>query len=322
MSTYPVPRHPLGDTGLSPSVLSMGSWHIYDRMDYGRAVEMIRKAVDAGINMFDVGVYGTPDMMPPPMTDVIFSAVVRGAELKREDYLLSEKLWLEVFDADEGFMPQIKNALFRFGSDYSDIVVLGDVRRDDLEMRDIVLSLAELKKAGLIKVWGVNNWSRANVQACIDIAKAEGVDGPVFAQLKYSVARRSIPDGQPFADLFAQGFKMQASDIFEGGVLVKPTAPEREVGRDPGNIRAKIEAAAAEVKKIADGYGITPAQLCMAFTLTHEHNFNTLFGATKLSQLEQAIEAVALVEKIGAEEIRAAVEPLWCDKGVVDPEGP
>lgn len=321
MSTF-VPHQALGETGLGLPLLSMGSWHIYDRMDFGLAVRMIQRAVEAGINMFDVGVYGTPDTQPPPLTDILFSAIVRAAGLKRNDYLLSEKLWLEGFDADKGFRPQLENALFRIGSDHADIVVLGDLRRDDLALRDLVLSLAELKRAGLIRSWGVNNWSATNIAALIDIARAEGVDAPVMAQLKYSVSRRSIPDGAPFARLFAQGFKMQASDVMEGGVLVKPTPPDREVGRDPGNIREIIAASVPALAKIAADFGATPAQLCIAFTLTHKHNINTLFGATKLTQLEQALAAISLVEQIGADTIRAAVGPLWADRDVVNPEGP
>jgi L-glyceraldehyde 3-phosphate reductase len=319
MSTKPVPSNTLA--GLNMPLLSLGSWHIYDRMDFGVAVAMVRQAVDAGINMFDVGVYGTPDTQPPPLTDVLFSAIVRGAGLKRDDYLLSEKLWLEGFDDEKGFKPQLENALFRVGAEYADVVVLGDIRRDDVVLRDLVLSLAELKKLGMIRAWGVNNWSATNIQSLLDIARTEGVDAPVMAQLKYSVARRAIPDGEPFAGLFAQGFKMQASDVMEGGVLVKPQQL-REVGRDPGNIRDQIAASAAKVAEVAKRFDATPAQLCIAFTLTHPQTVNTLVGCSRLEQLDQAIGAIALLDRVGAEAVRAAVEPLWADKGRVDPEGP
>ena len=319
MSTKPVPSNTLA--GLNMPLLSLGSWHIYDRMDFGVAVAMVRQAVDAGINMFDVGVYGTPDTQPPPLTDVLFSAIVRGAGPKRDDYLLSEKLWLEGFDDEKGFKPQLENALFRVGAEYADVVVLGDVRRDDVVLRDLVLSLAELKKLGMIRAWGVNNWSATNIQSLLDIARTEGVDAPVMAQLKYSVARRAIPDGEPFAGLFAQGFKMQASDVMEGGILVKPQQL-REVGRDPGNIRDQIAASAAKVAEVAKRFDATPAQLCIAFTLTHPQTVNTLVGCSRLEQLDQAIGAIALLDRVGAEAVRIAAEPLWADKGRVDPEGP
>lgn len=319
--TTPIPRRPIGTSGLHASVLSLGSWHTYDRMDFADAVDMVSFAVEHGVNLFDVGVYGFRGMQPPAFTDVLFSAIVRAARLQREDFLLSEKLWLEGF-GDDGFRPQLEHALFRVGSEYADLVILGDLRRDDLELRDLVLDLAALTDAGLIRAWGVNNWSATNIQALIDIAAAEGVPGPQLAQLKYSVARRSIPDGEPFARLFAQGLTMQASDVMEGGILAGNVAPGREVGRDPGAVRERIIADVPAFSAVADELGTTPAQLAVAFTLTHPATTTTLFGASRLEQVQQNLEAVALVERVGAAEVRARVEPFWADQGVVDPEGP
>lgn len=321
MTTAFVPRTELAGYGLSIPLLSLGSWHIYDRIDFSQSVQLIKRAIANGINLFDVGVYGQPGM-PPVFTDVIFSAAIRAAGVKRQDYLLSEKLWLEGFDADKGFRPQLETALKRVGSPHADIAILGDVRRDDLSLRDLVLSLAEMKKLGLIRAWGVNNWSAENVETLFAIAEAENVDGPVWAQLKYSVSRRAIPDGAPFGRLFEQGLKLQSSDVMEGGILVKPTAPDREVGRDPGNIRDRIIASAAPLAEIARTLDATPAAVCIAFTLSHPHNITTLFGASRIEQLDQAIAAIALLDRVGAPALRQSVEPLWADRDIVDPRGP
>jgi aryl-alcohol dehydrogenase-like predicted oxidoreductase len=247
--------------------------------------------------------------------------MVRAAGLRRDQWQLSSKLWLEGFD-DQGFRPQLENALFRVGAEHADLVILGDLRRDDLDLRDLVLDLAALHEAGLIIEWGVNNWSAANIAALGDIARAEGVAGPVVAQLKYSVARRSIPDGEPFAALFDGGLAMQASDVMEGGALVKAGSLSREVGRDPGGIRDAIVASQPAVAALAERLGTTPAQLCIAFTLTHRANATTLFGATRLEQLEQALGAPALVERMGPDELRDLVAPCWADRDLVDPAGP
>lgn len=319
--TSRIPTRPLGDSGLEASVLSLGSWHTYDRMDFADAVEMVAFAVEHGVNLFDVGVYGIRGTQPPVFTDVLFSAIVRAAGLPRESYLLSEKLWLEGF-GDGGFRPQLEHALFRVGSDYADLVVLGDLRRDDLELRDLVLDLAGLAEAGLIRAWGVNNWSASNIQALIDIAAAEGVPGPQVAQLKYSVARRSIPDGAPFARLWEQGLSMQASDVMEGGILAGNVSPGREVGRDPGAVRERIVADVPAFAAVAEELGTTPAQLAVAFTLTHPATATTLFGASRLEQVRANLDAVALLDRVGAAELRARVEPFWTDRDAVDPEGP
>lgn len=315
-----IPRRGIGTSGIEASVLSLGSWHAYDRMHFEDAVGLVQTAIARGINLFDVGVYAFPGG-PPAFTDVLFSAIVRAAGINRADYLLSEKLWVEGFGPD-GFRPQLERALFRVGTDYSDLVILGDLRRDDLELRDLVHDLAGLQESGIIRAWGVNNWSATNIQALLDIAAAEGVPGPQIAQLKYSVSRRSIPDGEPFSRLWEQGITMQASDVMEGGILAGKIAPEREVGRDPGGIRAAIIDSVPAVTALAEELGATPAQLAIAFTLTHPANTTTLFGATRLEQLEQNIAAIHLVERVGADALRARVAPFWADNGIVDPEGP
>ncbi|PPL16251.1 aldo/keto reductase [Microterricola pindariensis] len=320
VSAPAIPRRGIGRSGLEASVLSLGSWHTYDRMHFEDSVELVATAAARGINLFDVGVYAFPGG-PPAFTDVLFSAIVRAAGLERSDYLLSEKLWLEGFGPD-GFRPQLERALFRVGTDYSDLVILGDLRRDDLELRELVLDLAELQESGSIRAWGVNNWSAGNIQELIDVAAAEGVPGPQIAQLKYSMSRRSIPDGAPFAGLWEQGLTMQASDVMEGGILAGKVNPDREVGRDPGDIRAAIIASVPGVIALAEELETTPAQLAVAFTLTHPANTTTLFGATRLEQLEQNIGAIQLVERVGAAELRSRVAPFWADNGIVDPEGP
>jgi aryl-alcohol dehydrogenase-like predicted oxidoreductase len=96
----------------------------------------------------------------------------------------------------------------------------------------------------------------------------------------------------------------------------------RQVGRDPGEVRQRIADSAADLAKVAASLEATPAQLCLAFTLTHPANTTTLFGATGVEQLADNLEAVALVNRVGASSLRSLVEPFWADRDAVDPEGP
>ncbi|MFT4230402.1 MAG: aldo/keto reductase [Microbacterium sp.] len=313
-------RRPIGTSGLEASVFSLGSWHTYDRMHFGDAVAMVREAVDAGVNLFDVGVYAAAGM-PPVFTDVLFSAIVRAAGLERDEWMLSSKLWLEGY-GPEGFGPQLENALFRVGEEYADLVILGDLRDCAVDLRDLVVDLAGLAEAGLIRAWGVNNWSAATVQRLIDLAAEEGVPGPQLAQLKYSVARRSIPDGEPFQPLWGQGLTLQASDVMEGGILAGKSSPTRQIGRDPGGIRERIVAHVPEFVSLAESLDAAPAQLAIAFTLTHPALTTTLFGATSVEQLRANLAAADLVARVGAATLRELVAPFWVDRGVVNPEGP
>ncbi|MFC0866129.1 aldo/keto reductase [Sphaerimonospora cavernae] len=315
-----IPRRRIGTHGPEASVLSLGSWHTYDRMDFADAVAMVRHAVDLGVNLFDVGVYGFPGH-PPVFTDVLFSAIIRAAGVSRDEYLLSEKLWLEGYP-EMSLREQMERALFRVGTDRADVAVLGDIRRDDLDLERLAGDLAELEADGLIGCWGVNNWSATAVTTIRRHALAAGSPGPQLAQLKYSPCRRSIPDGAPFAEVFAQGVSLEASDIMEGGILAGKIKPSREVGRDPGGVRERIVEAAAGIAKVAADLDATPAQVCVAFTLTHPATCTVLFGASRMEQLVDNAGALALLERVGAEHLRSLLEPFWVDKDVIDPEGP
>ncbi|MFT4123621.1 MAG: aldo/keto reductase [Microbacteriaceae bacterium] len=309
---------------LSPGVslprFALGSWHTYDRMDFEDGVALLRAAVERGVTMFDVGVYGVPGARPPALTDVLWSAFIRGTGFGREKYLLSEKVWTDAYDG--GFRAQLERALFRVGTDHADVVVLGDIHRDDLTMAMIGEAMQELVDAGLTRAWGVNNWSASNIHRLLDHAETEGTTPPAFAQLKYSVARRSIPDGAPFAALWERGFVFEASDVFEGGYLAGRARLDREVGRDPGDVRTTMLDYLPRWIETAESVGTTAAVLAMAFVLTHPHNVTTLFGATTLSQLQDNLAAADLVDSLGAERIRELARPFWADKDSVSPEGP
>ncbi|WP_020497970.1 aldo/keto reductase [Sciscionella marina] len=315
-----VPHRELGRTGLELPSIALGSWHIYDRMDFADAVAMLRYALHRGVTMFDIGVYGAPGSTPTH-TDVLWGSIMRAIGVPRKDYLVSAKLWIEGF-GEHGFRPQLENLFLRTGIEHADLVVLGDLRRTDVSLEELLTDLDGLRRAGLIHVWGVNNWSADAIGALQRIAADRDLEPPRFAQLKYSAARRSIPDGKPFAELFGPGFALEASDVFEGGILAGNTEPGRAIGRDPGGIRETIRGCLPRFTSLAAELGATPAQLCVAFSLTHPATTTTLLGASSLTQLRDDLGAFALLDRIGATELRALVEPFWADRGIVDPEGP
>lgn len=320
-ATGAMSRRRIGTDGPETSLLSLGSWHTYDRMDFHEGVELLRRAFDAGITFFDVAVYGGVALEPGgpvrySYTDVIFGRLIEKAGIARSDIAVSEKLWLGNFP-DQPLAEQLDRALDRVGTDYADFAVLGDIRTDDLDMRRVVEQLAELVRDGKLRAWGVNNWSVADIQRARDIAAAESWPGPQMAQLKYSICRRAMADSEPYRRMFSEtGISLQASDIFEGGMLAGKPQPDRMIGRDPGGIRDAIRDAAPKVTSIAAEFDATPAQLAIAFCLGHPALVTVLFGASSMKQLEENLGALELHERHG-DAIRERVADLWLD-GAVD----
>lgn len=319
-----VPRRRIGTSGPEVSVLSLGSWHIYDRMPFRDAVAMLRYAVDAGVNFFDVGYYGgfSIDGKPVPeaYTDILFGRIIRVAGVARDEYQLSAKLWVNNYP-EQSFEDQLDNLLERVDTDRADFAILGDLFGRTMDYPRLVRDLGTLVDKGKLGSWGVNNWSVADIRALHGAAVDAGVPGPEMAQFKYSVVRRSIPDGEPYRRLVEDiGITLEASDVLEGGILAGNLQPTRMIGKDPGGIRDRVPEAARRLAEIATTVDATPAQVAVAFCLTHPAITTVLFGASSIRQLEENLGAVELAEQRG-EEIRAAVAELWLDRDVVDPSG-
>ncbi|MFB7844572.1 aldo/keto reductase [Microbacterium sp. NPDC056052] len=314
MTALTLPRKTLG--GLAVPPLALGSWNTWDRMDPDDAVAMIRRAVDLDAGFFDVAYYNMGPHAENSRTDVLFGEALRASGVARGEIVLCGKLWLWDWP-NQSFRGQLTESLERAGLDRFDTLVVGDYQ-DEPDVARIVADVNELIAEGLVGGWGINNWRIGQTRAALAAAADIGLVGPSFAQLKYGIARRAMAEGASYGPLFADGsLALQASDVFEGGILATGLAPRRKIGADVGGIRERILALYPEVARIADGFGVTPAALGIAFCLTHPAAVNVLFGASRIAQLEQNHAALALVAERG-DEVREALAGLQVDGEIND----
>ncbi|MFI6978763.1 aldo/keto reductase [Embleya sp. NPDC050154] len=317
-SPSPVPRRRLGAHGPEVPVLGLGSWNTWDRMSRSDAVALIRDALAHGVELFDVAHYDMGPHAENARTDLIFGQAMRDAGVAREDFLLCGKLWLWEYPR-KGFAEQLTVSLDRIGTDRADLVVVGDFF-GELDVRAVVRDVAEQIAAGRFTSWGVNNWSAADVWRARRFAAEEGLTPPTFAQLKYSLARRAVPEGEPFAELFADGLAMQASDVLEGGILAGNLRPHRKIGADPGGIRDRIRDTYPLIARVAAEFDATPAQLAIAFCLTNPAVATVLFGASRISQWQDNLKALNLLTR-HPEDLRTALSATWVDADTMNPTG-
>lgn len=312
-----VPQRVLGSSGLSVPALSLGSWHTWDRMNFDEAVELVRGAVDSGVTLFDVAHYDAGPHREGSDTDALFGKIRAAAGVDRSEYVHSQKLWL--WDYPElSLSEQLDRSLARAGVDYADLVVLGDFLTE-IDLPRLVTEVAELIRDGRCGYWGFNNWAADDVRAVHAFAARESMPTPCLAQLKYSLCRRSVPEGRPYREIFGElGVSLQASDIFEGGILAGGPRGGRRVGTDTGNVREAIATARPELTRIAAELDATPAQLAIAFCLTHPATATVLFGAGTREQLDDDLGALDLLRRHG-DTLRDRVAGFWLDKDVVDP---
>lgn len=315
-----VPTRTLGPGGPEVPVFALGSWNIWDRMDAGGRRALMSRAVEAGAAFFDVAYYNMGPHAEASRTDLLFGETLRELSLARSDYQLCGKLWLWEYPAT-GFAAQMDESLARIGAgaggpESFDTVVVGDFF-GDIDIAQVVRDVQAEIARGSFASWGVNNWPAEALQLALDTARVEGLTPPSFAQLKYGLVRRSMAEGNYYGRWFGEGtLALQASDAFEGGILVGKLNPKRKIGADVGGIRERIVAAYPEVLRIAESFGATPAQLGLAFCLANPATANVLFGASSEAQLNDNLGAISLLESDGADAIREATAELWLDREV------
>jgi aryl-alcohol dehydrogenase-like predicted oxidoreductase len=309
-----IPIRRLGAHGPEVPVFALGSWNTWDRMTPDEAVALVRRAHEVGAAFFDVAHYNMGPHAENARTDILFGEAVRAAGLARADYLLCGKLWLWEYPATS-FEAQLATSLERIGVEKADLVVVGDYF-GDLDIEQVVRDVQGQIDGGRFDAWGVNNWPIDGLRRALAVAEAEGLTPPAFAQLKYGLVRRSMAEGAEYGELFAAGLGMQASDVFEGGILAGKLAPTRKIGADVGGIRDRIVAAWPEVQRIAASFDATPTQLGLAFALANPATATVLFGASSVRQFDDNLGALALLDRVGADALREATADLWLDGAV------
>ncbi len=321
-----IPTRLSGPTGIAVSAIGLGSWNTWNRAELDDVVDTLRLALDAGVTFFDVGIYGT-DLDTPSEngTEMRFAAAFARLGVRRQDWVFAAKGWLPEPRRPEiaPLMGQLDALLTRQNTDHADFLVLGDLMVAPDDYTDILEQVAAVLTAGKARAWAVNNWAASEVAEIARQAVGMGVQAPDYAQHKYGLTRRSVPEGAPYRSLCdATGMKIQASDVFEGGLLfgARTTGTTRYIGGDIGGTQHAIMQNVDAIREAAASLGATAAQLSLAIPLLNPHTANVLIGSRTAAQTRDNLGVFDLLERHSAAEIRAAAEPFWFDRDVVSPD--
>ena len=282
----------LGSSELEVSEIALGSWLTYGvGVGTKGARACVDKAFDVGITFFDTAnVYGRG------AAETVLGDVLAGRE--RSSYVLATKLYFPMSDEDRGLSAeqvrkQIDGSLARLRTDYVDLY---QCHRYDSEtpLEETMEALTEVVRQGKARYIGCSEWSAAQIKASLDLP---GVERFTTNQPLYSILVRRV-EAEVIPLSTANGISQIVFSPLAQGVLTgkyrrgeAPPEGSRATSQRMGwaidrYLRDDVLAAVDRLRPIADGLGITMAQLALAWVLSEPGVASAIVGATQPEQVE------------------------------------
>jgi aryl-alcohol dehydrogenase-like predicted oxidoreductase len=206
-------------------------------------------------------------------------------------------------------------SLKRLDLPYVDVVF---AHRPDREtpMEEIVRSFNHLISLGKAFYWGTSEWAASEIADAWRIADRLGLVGPVVEQPQYSLLVRDRVEKEYRWLYEAHGLGLTVFSPLKGGILTgkynnteTPPPGSRLAESQDGYINSyrktfgdeswKRQLAQVEaLKSVADGLGVTTAQLALAWILKNTNVSTMIIGASKPEQVLENVHALSVVDKI------------------------
>ncbi len=307
----------LGRSGLQVSQLSLGSWVTYhNQVDTAAAREMLAAAMDAGINFFD-----NAEAYAGGNSEVVMGEAIKALKWPRLNYIVSTKFFWGL--EREGntvnrkdtlnrkyLMHAIDGSLSRMGLDFIDLVYC---HRPDphTPIEETVRAMSDMISRGKALYWGTSEWSAADIRAAWDIAERHHLHKPVMEQPQYNLFHRKRVE-EEYARLYDDiGLGLTTWSPLASGLLTgkyQGGVPEGSRGALPsmgflvkGLTDVAKNAAVGKLASVASELGCSLAQLAIAWTVRNPLVSTVITGASRISQLQDNLGAVAVVPKLSPE---------------------
>ena len=319
-----LPYRRSGRSGLKLPAVSLGLWHNFggtDRFETGRAV--VRAAFDHGITHFDLANNYGP---PPGAAEETFGALLR-TDLRpyRDELIISSKAGYTMWPGPYGdwgsrkyLIASLDQSLKRMGLDYVDIFYH---HRPDPEtpLEETMAALTHIVSSGRALYVGLSNYPADLMRQAAALLRDRGTPC-VIHQPRYSLLDRRIESALlpalaeegigciAFSPL-AQGI---LTDRYLNGDVPEDSRAARGVFLKPEQLTQARLDAVRRLNEIAAARGLTLARMAVAWVLRHPSMTSVLIGASRPSQVLDAIAAVeaALFEDEVLAEIDRIVAPL------------
>jgi len=288
----------LGKHGPSVSALGlgcMGMSGMYGHADRSESIATVHAALDAGVTLLDTG-----DFYGMGHNEMLLGDALEGRP--RDSYQLSVKFgaqrgpggdWLGYDARPAAVKTALAYSLKRLRTDYIDIY--RPARLDpNVPIEDTVGAIVDMIKAGYVRYIGLSEMGAATIR------RAQAVGPVTDLQIEYSLLSRSI-EKDILPTCRELGIGITAYGVLSRGLISGHWSNDRTADKQDfrthsprfqGDNLTHNLGLADKLGELANTYGISTAQLVIAWVLTRGEDIVPLVGSRTRARLAEALGAL------------------------------
>ena len=308
----------LGQTGLVVSELCLGamtfgnnaSGFFQHDLDQDGSTALVRKALDAGVNMID-----TANLYTAGQSEEFVGGALRSLGVARDQIVIATKGMGPMGEGpnDAGasryhLLHQIDASLARLGLDHVDLYQIhGWDPNGGLE--EALRAMEDIVRSGRARYVGVSNWAAWQIAKALGIAERRGWDRFVSFQAFYTVANREL-ERELVPTLRSEGLGLMVWSPLAGGLLSGKYALGEDDETQGEGRRAKLDFPRVDkqlafdlveaMRPMAESRGVAVSAIAIAWLLHQEVVSTVIVGARRTDQLAENL-AASEVELTGDE---------------------
>lgn len=300
----------LGDSGLKVSVLGFGTWlTAHDAKGEQAIIDCVKKSFEMGVNFFD-----TAEIYGRGVAEEILGKALKELGCKRRDLVITTKIFQcgegpnDMFLSRKHITEGLQNSLERMGLEYVDVVFCHRPD-DDTPIEETCQAMNWVIEEGLAFYWATSEWPPEKITQAVEVCKKLNYHKPIADQCEYSALVRENHEKNlrstyenykygtttfsPLAGGILSG-KYNDGEVPEGSrysehAFAKNVVLKKYFGEKTKENTLRILKGLAE---IADELGCTQAQLALAWVIANQDVSTCMFGASRVSQVEDNMKAL------------------------------
>ncbi len=310
-----------GNSGLLLPAISLGLWHNFGGVDiYENGRKMVLRAFDLGITHFDLANNYGP---PYGSAEETFGRILKSdLQSYRDELIITSKAGYDMWPGPYGewgsrkyLIASCNQSLKRMGLDYVDIFY--SHRPDpNTPLEETMMALDQIVRSGKALYAGISSYDPEQSQKAIDILKELGTPCLVH-QPSYSMFNRWVEDGLldvlekngVGSVVFSPLFQGMLTNKYLKGIPEGSRASKADSYLQSSDITPEKIAKVKRLNDIAESRGQKMAQLALSWVLRDKRVNSVIIGASKVSQIEDAVEILDNME-FSSEELKIIEEIL------------